>query len=581
MLEDGRFPDRFAPLSVAADAAAAATARAGAEAAAAGVPAAVTAEVTTQVDPKVTAAQTARTGAETARTGAETAKTGAETARTGAETARTGAEAALAGVPAAVETQITTPGTPTRAALNATYAPASLGTTKLDKAEATLYPKPGRSIARRLKDKSEAVVIGMVGDSTGDETTEWFELLTAWLAAQAPTVPVKVARWNDAVQGYGLPQTIQTGTTEASVAFVGLSHYIVTPDTAQVSVTGDIAMMVDIALTDWTPASNSPALVTKFGAAGQRSYRFYVEQTTGLLVFTWYADGTTGKTVKSSVAPTVADGARLRVGVELDVDDGAGSHAVRFYVGTGLNGWTQLGTTQVAAGGGTTSVFDSTTQLALGSRSDTNADCWTGTFYSGALLSGMLQTGKVVAGYDPGLYPAQQGTQALRGTAGQTWTPVGVPVITYSPMLLAYNGSKSNMGIAYSADATRLALQTPIEPQLFFISYGHNETSGVLSTWDALATQIRTRYPLCPIVAVAQSPQKSPRLATQIARQAQIAAEVAQVAALRGYALLDAYTALSADPATYVMADGVHPTVAGSALWAVEAEKMFLPWPTV
>ena len=121
MLEDGRFPDRFAPLSVAADAAAAATARAGAEAAAAGVPAAVTAEVTTQVDPKVTAAQTARTGAETARTGAETAKTGAETARTGAETARTGAEAALAGVPAAVETQITTPGTPTRAALNATY----------------------------------------------------------------------------------------------------------------------------------------------------------------------------------------------------------------------------------------------------------------------------------------------------------------------------------------------------------------------------------------------------------------------------------------------------------------------------
>lgn len=486
-----------------------------------------------------------------------------------------------AGLDVALTGKINDTGSATRGALNATYAPVSLGTTKLDKTEATLYPKPGRAIARRLKDKSEAVVIGMVGDSTGDETTEWFELLTAWLAAQAPTVPVKVARWSDSAQGYGLPQTIQSGTTEASLAFVGLSHYIVIPDSAQISVTGDIAMMVDIALTDWTPAANNPALVTKFAAAGQRSYRFYVEQTTGLLVFTWYPDGTTGKTVKSSVAPTVADGGRLRVGVELDVDDGAGSHAVRFYVGTGLNGWTQLGTTQVAAGGGTTSVFDSTTQLALGSRSDTNADCWTGTFYTGALLSGMLQTGKVVAGYDPGLYPAQQGNQLLRGTAGGSWSPIGVPVITYSPMLLAYNGSKSNMAIAYSADPTRLALQTPIEPQLFFISYGHNQTGGVLAEWDSLATQVQTRYPLCPIVAVAQSPQKSPRLATQIARQAQIAAEVAQVASLRGYALLDAYTALSADLATYVMTDGVHPTTAGSAVWAAEAQKMFLPWPTV
>jgi len=85
---NGRFPDRFAPPSVAADAAAAAT---------------------------------ARTGSETAKTGAETARTGAETARAGAETARTGAEAALAGVPAAVQTEVTTPGTPTRTALNATY----------------------------------------------------------------------------------------------------------------------------------------------------------------------------------------------------------------------------------------------------------------------------------------------------------------------------------------------------------------------------------------------------------------------------------------------------------------------------
>jgi hypothetical protein len=226
-------------------------------------------------------------------------------------------------------------------------------------------------------------------------------------------------------------------------------------------------------------------------------------------------------------------------------------------------------------------VFDSTTNLALGSRLDSSADTWTGTLYSGALLSGTLQGGKVVAAYHPGLYPARQGDQALRGLVGGTWSPAGVPTITYAPILLAFNGSKSGAAIAYSSDDTRLALQTPIDAQMWFISYGHNETDGALSAWAALATKIATRWPLCPIVAVAQSPQKSPRLATQIARQAQIAGEVTQLAALRGYDLVNAFAALSEDPAAYVAPDGIHPTVAGSTRWAEETRKLFQPWPIV
>lgn len=68
--ETGRFPDAYAPPSVAADA---------------------------------QAAQAARAGAESARDGAQEARTGAETARGQAEVARQGAETALAGVPSAVE----------------------------------------------------------------------------------------------------------------------------------------------------------------------------------------------------------------------------------------------------------------------------------------------------------------------------------------------------------------------------------------------------------------------------------------------------------------------------------------------
>lgn len=440
-------------------------------------------------------------------------------------------------------------------------------------------PRPGAGIARMIKDASGAPIIGVFADSTSDQTDEWFELLIAWLGTMNTNMPVKVARWSDTAQGYGIPQIIQAGAVTASVAFVS-SHYIITPDSAQNSVTGDLAGAVDVALADWTPAANNPALITKFGAAGQRSFRFFVEQTTGLLCLDWREDGTTQRLVKSSVAPTVSDGGRLRVAFELDVDDGAGSHAVKFYTGAaGSNSWTQLGSTQVASGGGVTSVFDSTTQIALGSRTDTGADQWVGTFYWGHMIQGLLAAGRVVAGYDPGLYPALGGTQALNGVSGETWSPVTSPVITFSPMIFAYNGSASGKDISYSADATRLALQTPIRPHIWYLSYGHNQASPILTVWDSLATQLRTRH-VCTVIAVAQNPEKSPQTAAQIARQALNAAEIQLCAAMRGYALLNAYEVLASDMAGYVQADGIHPTTTGSSRWADEAKEMFLPWPT-
>lgn len=89
--DNGQFPDRYAPPSVAVDAATAEAAAVAAAASAAGVPAAVTAavesQVTTLLDPQVTAAETARTGAELAQAGAVSSASLAQTARSGAETA--------------------------------------------------------------------------------------------------------------------------------------------------------------------------------------------------------------------------------------------------------------------------------------------------------------------------------------------------------------------------------------------------------------------------------------------------------------------------------------------------------------
>ena len=52
-----------------------------------------------------------------------------------------------------------------------------------------------------------------------------------------------------------------------------------------------------------------------------------------------------------------------------------------------------------------------------------------------------------------------------------------------------------------------------------------------------------------------------------------------QLAAKRGYGLVDAYAALGADLATYVQGDGVHPTEAGSTRWAEVTQELFQPWP--
>ena len=83
--EDGRFPDRYAPPSVAADKAAAEQARIDAQAIVDGLPAAadaaVAAEVLAQVAPQVQAATTKAQDAETARAAAVVAKGAAESAR--------------------------------------------------------------------------------------------------------------------------------------------------------------------------------------------------------------------------------------------------------------------------------------------------------------------------------------------------------------------------------------------------------------------------------------------------------------------------------------------------------------------
>jgi len=152
------------------------------------------------------------------------------------------------------------------------------------------------------------------------------------------------------------------------VELTGVSgDYVFTPDSAGLSFSNDIEVVMRVRVTDWTAAANQ-TLCGKYVTTGnQRSWRFYVS-TTGAIVLTASANGTAVTSV--TVTPTVAftDGAWIWLRLRLDLTNGANSvGTVETAADTGSNvepsSWTANGT---ATGTTIAGVFDGTAALEIG-----------------------------------------------------------------------------------------------------------------------------------------------------------------------------------------------------------------------
>src|SRR5690606_29543555 len=110
--------------------------------------------------------------------------------------------------------------------------------------------------------------------------------------------------------------------------------------------------------------------------------------------------------------------AHRAVRVTLDVDNGAGGYTVTFYTADTIAGpWTQLGDPTVTTGG-TTSVFDSTAPVEVGSVDDIAGDAIPGKYIAFELRDGI--DGTLVASPD---FSAQApGTTSFDDAQGNTWT---------------------------------------------------------------------------------------------------------------------------------------------------------------
>lgn len=168
-------------------------------------------------------------------------------------------------------------------------------------------------------------------------------------------------------------------------------------------------------------------------------------------------------------------------------------------------------------------------------------------------------------------------TVTYRTWSGSAYNaPTTVQVGTGAQTLAFYNASVSGTTVdRYFGAEFEAAYVTP-NPDLIFVSHGHNEMSGhpakryrhrLIATCEMLLQA----NPLSSIVLIGQNPQSANNT------QASFVDEVQNVSRLRGYGFVDVHQAfVEAGKAAY-LADTLHPNAAGSQLWHDTVSRAIFP----
>jgi hypothetical protein len=201
-----------------------------------------------------------------------------------------------------------------------------------------------------------------------------------------------------------------TGTTPAAGARV------TTPDSANLSIVGDIDIRFDADLTRWRGTAMD--LVGKW-TASSGSYILVLESTGQLGLF-WSTDGTALSFARSDeVLPRQVG--RMAVRATLDVNNGASGNTATFYTSDSLAGaWTQLGSAIVQAG--TTSIFNGTQSVTiLDTSTGSQGNVIRGKVYGAQVLQGIGGTVRA----SPDFTAQTHGATSFADAQGNTWTLTG------------------------------------------------------------------------------------------------------------------------------------------------------------
>ena len=136
------------------------------------------------------------------------------------------------------------------------------------------------------------------------------------------------------VAAMGGKRDVYVRTTGASTSFVS------TPDSAALDITGDLEIVLRVAMDDWTPVAYS-TLVSK----GSDAYEFAMgtSPAAGRLSFIYNTSGLE----RATATPTLVDGAAVWVKMTFDLDNGSSSRITRFFTAPNAlaepSSWTQVG----------------------------------------------------------------------------------------------------------------------------------------------------------------------------------------------------------------------------------------------
>jgi hypothetical protein len=236
-----------------------------------------------------------------------------------------------------------------------------------------------------------------------------------------------------------------TGTTPAAGARV------TTPDSANLSITGDLDVRFDADLTSWRDVAD---LIGKWTTTGnQRSWQFMI-LASGRPALFWSPNGTTELGVGSTAALPVQTG-RLALRVTLDVNNGASGRTATFYTADSLSGsWTQLGDPVTESG--TTSIFDSTANVTvLDDPAGSQSRVIRGRVFGAQVLQGIGGTVRA----SPDFTAQTHGATSFADAQGNTWSLTGA--VKLSTRDVRFVGEVPSWPVTW--DLSQRDVRSPIE----------------------------------------------------------------------------------------------------------------------
>lgn len=243
--------------------------------------------------------------------------------------------------------------------------------------------------------------------------------------------------------------------------------YFSTPSSTANRITGNLSLLAQVALDNWTPSTVQCLIVKDGVSAGTRSWAFNV-QSSGVPRLNISLDGTNLLSYNATVATGFTDRTVHYVGVQREASTGI----IRFYTSEDGRTFTQLGADVASTAG---SLYDATTQpVQFGNLSSLNF-ALDGKIYDSHVYSGLKFTGTstMVMDFDPSNWTVGQGNLLTysQDFSNAAWIPSTATVTTNTAT--APDGTITADSIAFTSSAGYVIQQynttTPLTAYTFSV----------------------------------------------------------------------------------------------------------------